>query len=151
MAVLDWQGRRHFAGLAERLGSINMTIETFFVIFAVLAVMHGIGFVIVPDQMASAYGLAVSASARLTAQLFGGALLFWGVTLWFARDFPSEAVRGVLIATIIGDVPSLIVVVMGTLAGTMNAMGWVAVLIYLLSAIGSGYFLMERTARLSHP
>ena len=128
-----------------------MTIKTFFVIFAVLAVMHGIGFVIVPDQMASAYGLAVSASARLTAQLFGGALLFWGVTLWFARDFPSEAVRGVLIGTIIGDVPSLIVVVMGTLAGTMNAMGWVAVLIYLLSAVGSGYFLMERTTRLSHP
>ena len=53
-----------------------MTIKTFFVIFAVLAVMHGIGFVIVPDQVASAYGLAVSASSRLTAQLFGGALLF---------------------------------------------------------------------------
>jgi hypothetical protein len=33
----------------------------------------------------------------------------------------------------------------------MNAMGWVAVLIYLLSAAGSRYFLMERTARLSHP
>jgi hypothetical protein len=77
--------------------------------------------------------------------------LFWGVTLWFARDFPSEAARGVLIGTIIADVPSLIVVVMGTMAGTMNAMGWVAVLIYLLSAVGSGYFLMERTARLSHP
>jgi hypothetical protein len=98
-----------------------MTIKTFFVIFAVLAVMHGIGFVIVPDQVAAAYGLAVSASSRLTAQLFGGALLFWGVTLWFARDFPSEAVRGVLIGTIIADVPSLIVVVMGTLAGTMSA------------------------------
>ncbi len=72
-------------------------------------------------------------------------------TLWFARDFPSEAARGILIGTIIADVPSLIVVVMGTLAGTMNAMGWVAVLIYLVSAVGSGYFLMAPTARLSHP
>ncbi len=127
-----------------------MTIKTFFMIFAVLAVGHGIGFVLVPDQVASAYGLAISASSRLTAQLFGGALLFWGVTLWFARDFPSEAARGILIGTIIADVPSLIVVVMGTLAGTMNAMGWVAVLIYLVSAVGSGYFLMAPTARLSH-
>ncbi len=126
-----------------------MTIKTFFVIFAVLAVGHGIGFVLVPDQVASAYGLAISASSRLTAQLFGGALLFWGVILWFARDFPNEAARGVLIGTIIGDVPSLIVVVMGTLAGTMNAMGWVAMLIYLVSAVGSGYFLMAQSRRLS--
>src|SRR6266478_4317365 len=92
-------------------------------IFAVLAVGHGIGFVLVPDQVASTYGLAISASSRLTAQLFGGALLFWGLILWFARDFPSEAARGVLIGTIIADVPSLVVVVMGTLAGTMNGMG----------------------------
>jgi hypothetical protein len=56
-----------------------------------------------------------------------------------------------LIGTIIAGVPSLVVVVMGTLAGTMNAMGWVAVLIYLVSAVGSGYFLMAPTARLSHP
>jgi len=33
------------------------------------------------------------------------------------------------------------VAVMATLAGAMNAMGWVAVLIYLFSAVGCGYFL----------
>jgi hypothetical protein len=56
-----------------------MRIKTFFMILAVLVVIHGIGFVIVPDQVASAYGLANSASTLLTAQLFGGALLAWGV------------------------------------------------------------------------
>ena len=54
-----------------------MTIKTFFMILAVLAVVHGIGFVLVPDQVASAYGVATSASSRLMAQLFGGALLAW--------------------------------------------------------------------------
>jgi hypothetical protein len=47
------------------------------------------------------------------------------------------------------DVVSLIVAAMGTLAGTMNAMGRVAVLIYLFSAVGCGYFLMAKSPRLS--
>ena len=32
-----------------------------------------------------------------------------------------------------------------------NALGWSTVLIYLFAAVGSGYFLMARTSRLSHP
>jgi hypothetical protein len=39
--------------------------------------------------------------------------------------------------------------VMATLAGTMNAMGWVAVLIYLFSAVGCGYFLTIQSRRLA--
>jgi uncharacterized protein YjeT (DUF2065 family) len=126
-----------------------MTIKTFFMILAVLAVVHGIGFVLVPDQVASAYGVATSASSRLMAQLFGGALLAWGAIVWFARDFSGDAVRGVLIGTVIGNVVSLIVAAMGTLAGTMNSMGWVAVAIYLFSAAGCTYFLAVKSGRLA--
>ena len=48
----------------------------------------------------------------------------------------------------VGDIVSLIVAAMGT-AGTMNAMGWVAVLIYGFSGIGCGYFLMAKSRSLS--
>jgi hypothetical protein len=58
-------------------------------------------------------------------------------------------VRGVFIATIIGNTVGLIVVVMGTTAGTLNSMGWVAALIYLFGAAGSGYFVMARSPQLS--
>jgi hypothetical protein len=127
-----------------------MTIKTFFMILAVLAAIHGIGFVLVPDPIASAYGVATSASTRLMAQLFGGALLAWGLIIWFAKDFRDEAaVRGVLIATCIADAVSFIVAAMATLAGTMNAMGWVAVLIYLFSGVGCGYFLTTQSRRLA--
>lgn len=54
-----------------------------------------------------------------------------------------------MIGTLVGDVVSLIVAAMGTLAGTMNAMGWVAVLIYGFSGIGCGYFLMAKSRSLS--
>jgi hypothetical protein len=55
----------------------------------------------------------------------------------------------VLIATIIGNTVGLIVVVMGTAAGTLNALGWVAALIHLFEAAGSGYFAMARPSQLA--
>ena len=126
-----------------------MTIKTFFTIIAVLALVHGVGFVLVTEQVAASYGMATSASTVLMARLFGAALLGLGLIFWFARDGSSESVRGVLIATIIGNTVGLIVVVMGTTAGTLNSMGWVAALIYLFGAAGSAYFVMARSPQLS--
>ena len=122
-----------------------MTIKTFFTILAVLAVIHGIAFVLAPDHLASVYGLEHSLAMALLSRLFGSALLAWGMILWFAKDFADAAtVRAVLVSTGIADVIGLVVTVMGTLAGTMNQMGWVAVLIYLFGAAGCGYFLTRR-------
>ena len=125
-----------------------MTLKTFFAIIAVLALVHGVGFVLAPEQVAASYGMATSASTVLMARLFGAALVGLGLIFWFARD-GSEATRGVLIPTIIGNAVGLIVVVMGTLAGTLNSMGWIAALIYLFGAAGSAYFVMARSPQLS--
>jgi hypothetical protein len=46
-----------------------------------------------------------------------------------------------LISHPVAEAVSLCVVILGTLAGTLNAMGWVAVLIYLVGAVGCLYFL----------
>jgi hypothetical protein len=127
----------------------TMTIKTFFTIIAVLALVHGAGFALIPEQVAASYGMATSASTLLMARLFGAALLGLGLIFWFARDGSSESVRSVFIATIVGNTVGLIVVVAGTTAGTLNSMGWVAALIYLFGAAGSGYFVMTRSPQLS--
>ena len=70
------------------------------------------------------------------------------VILWSARDFHDEAaVRAVLIGLGIADVVNLIVAIMAISAGTTNALGWSTVLIYLLGAVGSVYFLTAGKAR----
>jgi hypothetical protein len=125
-----------------------MTLKMFFTIIAVLALVHGVGFVLLPEQVAASYGMATSASTVLMARLFGAALLGLGLIFWLARFGSPASVRGVFIATIIGNTVGLIVVVMGTTAGTLNSMGWVAALIYLFGAVGSGYFVMTRSSQL---
>jgi hypothetical protein len=127
---------------AER-GRLTMTIRIFLSIIGALGIIHGIAFIVAPDQVASIYGLQHSPAVALVSRFFGGALLAWGAILWLARSFRDEAaVRAVLISTCIAEAVSLCVAIAGTLAGTMNSMGWVAVLIYLFGAVGCGYFLI---------
>jgi hypothetical protein len=127
-----------------------MTLRSFFTILAVLSLLFGIGFVLAPSQVLANYGIETTPALALMGRLFGGALLTLGVILWFARDFRDEAaVRAVLLGALLGDVVNLVVATMGTLSGTSNPLGWSTVVIYLYGTLGSGYFLVARTSRLS--
>jgi hypothetical protein len=119
-----------------------MTIKTFFAIFAVLSVVFGIGFVLAPGQVLSNYGVENSPAVALMSRLFGGTLLAMAVIFWFARDIHDEAaLRAVLIGTGIADAVNLVVAIVATSSGTINALGWTTVLIYLCGAVGAAYFL----------
>ncbi|OSI23732.1 hypothetical protein BST65_20700 [Bradyrhizobium canariense] len=114
-------------------------------IVTVLAIPHGIAFNLMPDLVAASYGLSPSPDVALAGRLFGGALLAWGGMLWSARNFRDDgAVRAVLVCTCIPEIIGLLTVVMATMAGTMNTMGWIAALIYLFGAAGCGYFLLTQ-------
>jgi hypothetical protein len=103
-----------------------MSIRAFLSIIAILGMVHGVAFVMVPYWAASIYGLEQSLAVALVSRLFGGALIAWGAILWQTRNFHDEgAIRTVLICTAIAEAISVCVAVMGTLAGTINTMGWV--------------------------
>ena len=125
-----------------------MTIKTYFAIFAVLSVLFGIGFVLAPGAVLSNYGIENSPVVALMSRLFGGTLLAIAVILWSARDFHDEAaLRAVLIGTGIADAVNLVVAIVATSSGTINALGWTTVLIYLCGAVGAAYFLTAGRAQ----
>lgn len=101
-----------------------------------------------PGQVLSNYGIADSPPVALMARLFGGTLLAIAVIQWSARDFSEATVRPLLIGFCIADAVNLVVSIMATTAGTINAMGWSTVLIYLCGAVGAGYFLTAGKAQL---
>jgi hypothetical protein len=125
-----------------------MTLRTYFATFAVLSILFGAGFVLAPAQVLANYGIESSPAVAVMSRLFGGTLLAIAVILWFARDFQSEAAtRAVLIGLAVSDVVNFIVATAATSAGTINALGWSTVLIYLLGAAGAGYFLTAGKAQ----
>jgi hypothetical protein len=121
---------------------MDMTIKLFLSILGALGVLHGIAFVILPGTLDTLYGLVVSDPVELMSRFFGGALIAWGGILWAAKSFREEpAVRAVLQCTAVADAIGFLTAVTGTMAGTLNASGWVPVAIYAFGTAGSVYFL----------
>ena len=117
-----------------------MKYRNLLVVNAVVALLYGIGLVLLPSTVLSLYGVTRGPAVNLASQLFGVELLHVGLICWFARKVSdSPAQRAIIIASLIGQVIGLIVALMGTLSGVFNAVGWSAVAIYLVLALGYAY------------
>jgi hypothetical protein len=124
-----------------------MRISYLFIIGAVLALVFGLGFVLLPEQLLSIYGITTDPGGILTARLFGTALVGVGVLNWFARNADeSDARRAIVLGLFVLNALGFIVLLLAQLAGVVNGLGWVNVAIYLLLALGFGYFLMPGVA-----
>jgi hypothetical protein len=121
--------------------SLLMTINT------VVAAIFGIAFVIAPGQAVSLYGVTADAPLRYTAQLFGSALLGFAVLTWMARKATaSDARNAIVLALFVADGLGFVLALIGQLGGVVNSMGWSTVVIYLLLALGFGYFQFLKPA-----
>jgi hypothetical protein len=140
--VLSKEGCWRHSAVAGYEGEFSITLKTYFSIFAVLSVVFGIGFVLAPAQVLANYGVESTPALSLMSRLFGGTLLAMAVILWCAKDFRDQAAgRAALIGIGIADAVNLVVALLGVTSGTINALGWSTVLIYLCGALGAGYFL----------
>ena len=118
-----------------------MRLKTLLVINAVVSAVYGLGFVLVPGQVVSLYGVEESAALMYTGQLFGAALIAFAVLTWSARNaVESEARRAIVLALLIGDAVGFIVALIGQLGEVVNALGWSSVGLYLLLTLGFAYF-----------
>jgi hypothetical protein len=91
--------------------------------------------------------VASSPASLLGFRLFGSALIAIGVMTWFLKDSADwQAIKALLLSVAIGNVIGFLLVLFATINGTLGAMGWSAVLIYLLLLIGEGYFLSRGPA-----
>jgi len=123
-----------------------MKLGTFMAIHAFVALVFGIGFVLAPASVLAPYGLvSMDAGAIFMSRLFGAALIQIGLLAWMARTVIDPAARRAVQRAYGGGlVVGFVVALTGQLAGVANALGWSTVAIYLLLALGYGYFLFAR-------
>lgn len=119
-----------------------MTYKNFLSIASIVAFLFALGFILMPGQVMSFYNVELNAGGILIGQLFGAALLGFGLLNWFGRDFSENgAKQAVLTANLASDALGFIFMLIGQLGGVpgINALGWSSVLIYLLLAAGFAY------------
>ena len=122
-----------------------MKFSTLMVANAVLAFGYAAGMLLMPATLLANYGMSVGSSEKMVAQFFGVALVFLGVVTWLARNITDPATqRALVLALLTTDTIGVVVSVMGTLSGAMNAFGWSSVAIYVFLGLGAAYFQFEK-------
>jgi len=125
-----------------------MNAKQYLIIAGILAILYGVGFLLVPANLLVLYGAPVNPDARLvlTTQYFGAALLGLGLVLWFVE---AATLRGVLIGSVIADVVGFLITGWGMIQGLLNATAWSSLVIYGLLALGALYLLVASPQRLT--
>jgi hypothetical protein len=118
-----------------------MRPSTLMVINAIVALFFGLGLVLAPGALVSLYGAQLGEAGIYVARLLGAEFLSYAVLTWFARDSEESAARrAILFALVTSFGVGFIVALGGQLSGVTNALGWFTVVVYLLFALGYGYF-----------
>jgi len=125
-----------------------MNAKQYLIIAGILAILYGVGFLLVPANLLVLYGAPVNPDGRLvlTTQYFGAALLGLGLVLWFVE---AATLRGVLIGSVIADVVGFLITGWGMIQGLLNATAWSSLVIYGLLALGALYLLVASPQRLT--
>jgi hypothetical protein len=114
-----------------------MKLNTLMIITAIVAFIFGLGFLLAPVPSIGMYGSTLEGSGVFVARYLGAALLGYAFLAWLNRNNASKGVQaGFFAAMVLGLVASLY----DAIAGTHNALVWLNVVIYLLLALGFGYF-----------
>ncbi len=117
------------------------------IINAVVMAVFGVAFVLVPGQAFSIFGVEASAILKSTGQMLGAYAVGIAVLTWSARKSnDSAARRAIVLALFIGNAVGFVVTLIGQLNNVIGALGWSTVAIYLLLALGFGYFQFAKPA-----
>jgi hypothetical protein len=99
-----------------------MESRIYLTIASVVAILYALAFLLIPVQASLFFSSFAEPRAVLYLRFCGAAVLAWGLVVWFARDFRDwEAVRGVLIASVVGLAVNILMTVWATMEGWLNA------------------------------
>ncbi len=118
-----------------------MTRANFLAVKAVISLVFGILLALVPVALMSVFGATLDPTGAVMGRFVGATLIGIGLICWFARTAADSELReAILLSLFIGDAIGFLAALMGQLSNLMGALGWIVVLIWLLLALGLGYF-----------
>ncbi len=129
-----------------------MESRIYLTIAAVVAILYALAFLLIPVQASLFFSSFAEPRAVLYLRFCGAAVLAWGLVVWFARDFRDwEAVRGVLIASVVGLAVNILMTVWATMEGWLNANAWGSTVVLALLLLGGAYELVTGALKAVSP
>jgi hypothetical protein len=122
-----------------------MKLKTLMIIKAVVCLCLGIPILLVPHFIYSIFGASLTDGGAFAAREYGAAMIGILMLTWFARNSPeSEARWAIILALFVYDALGFVVTLIAILSGALNPLAWLVVILYLLLALGFGYFLIPK-------
>jgi nitrate reductase gamma subunit len=118
-----------------------MNLKILFIIAAVVTLVFGVLFILIPDQVYSWYGVNADMQLNYMGGLFGAALVAVGLIAWLARNAAdSDARKAIVLSFFIADFIGFIIALVAQLHHIVNSLGWLTVGLYLFFSVTFGYF-----------
>ena len=117
-----------------------MKISSFLMLKAIISLAFGIGFALIPAVVWSIYGVTLDPAGIMMTRFFGACLLGIGLICWVTQNADFNTLKGITLALCIADTIGFIIALSAQLSGMINTLGWINVAIWLLLALGLGYF-----------
>jgi Ca2+/Na+ antiporter len=90
------------------------------------------------------YGLTLDSSGIYVSRELGTIFFTLGIILWLTRNnLGLQAQRAMATGLFIGNLLGFVVTLIGQFSSGVNAMGWVGAVLYLLLALGFGYYTLK--------
>ena len=124
-----------------------MTFRTLLTIKAVVCLGFGVLMLAVPANLFDLFDVSLDEVGRIPAREYGAALVGTLILTWLGRGLTDRHVqRIILLDLLVYDGIGVVVFLVPTLSGTLNALGWAIVAVYAFFTIGSAYLLLVARA-----
>jgi hypothetical protein len=118
-----------------------MKLKNMFLANSIISVVCSLALLLIPGPVLDSFGMTGKATEKLLLQFFGAELLGTGLLTLFAMNTKElRSQRSLTLSFFIADGIAFIVALGGLLSGAMNVFGWLIALLFLLLALGFGYF-----------
>jgi hypothetical protein len=121
-----------------------MNFKILMMIKAAVNLVLGTLILIVPEFVYGLFGATLNAGGIFAAREYGAAMYGNLMITWFARTAVASPARwAIILGLCVYDAIGVVVTLIALLNGTLNALGWGILLIYLFFAVGFGYYLVR--------
>jgi hypothetical protein len=133
--------RRNQDEISPAKGEIKMNLKNFMLVASFVALIFGLGFILAPAASLQPYGTTTDVTGLFLGRYLGASLLGMAAVIFLTRNAePSATRKGLLTGLFVTMVLGFVVAVYDALAGAGNSLVLLNAVIYLLLAVGFGYF-----------